>query len=231
MRLDVITIFPRMFEALRVSQIWKRAEESGLLDVHVHDLRDYTEDKHHTVDDTPYGGGPGMVMKVEPLAKAVEAIATVPGRKVLYASPQGRKLTQDWAAELAKIPQLVVVAGRYEGVDERFIEGWVDESFSIGDYILSGGELPAMVLLETVARLIPGVVGDWESVANDSFSVGGLKHPQYTRPPVFRGKEVPDVLRSGDHKAIESWRTETSASRTKDRRPDLWEKKGFEHQK
>lgn len=226
MRFDVITIFPEMFEALRVNQIWKRAEETGLIEVHIHNLRDFTEDRHRTVDDTPYGGGPGMVMKVGPLTKAVETLATLPGRKVLYASPQGRRLTHEWAAELSKIPQLVVVAGRYEGVDERFIEGWVDESFSIGDYVLPGGELPAMVLLETVARLIPGMVGDWESVAGDSFSAGLLKHPQYTRPAVFRGREVPEVLRSGDHSAIEDWRKAMSLSRTEERRPDL-RKKGF----
>jgi tRNA (guanine37-N1)-methyltransferase len=221
MRFDVITIFPEIFEALRVSQIWKRAEESGLLQMAVHNLRSYTEDRHHTVDDTPYGGGPGMVLKVEPLAKAVESIATVPGRLVLYASPQGRKLSQDWAAKLSACPQLVVIAGRYEGVDERFVEGWVDESFSIGDYVLSGGELPAMVLLETVARLIPGVVGDWNSVSADSFSSGKLKFPQYTRPPIFRGKEVPEVLRSGDHHAIEAWRKEMANQRTRERRPEL----------
>jgi tRNA (guanine37-N1)-methyltransferase len=158
---------------------------------------------------------------VEPLVKAVEAIATVPGRKVLYASPQGKRLTQSWAGELATVPQLVVIAGRYEGVDERFVDGWVDESFSIGDYVLSGGELPAMVLLETAARLIPGVVGDWESVTGDSFSAGRLKHPQYTRPAVFRGKEVPQVLQSGNHRAIEAWREEMSRTRTRERRPDL----------
>jgi tRNA (guanine37-N1)-methyltransferase len=145
----------------------------------------------------------------------------VPGRKVLYASPQGRMLTQAWAEELANVPQLVVIAGRYEGVDERFVEGWVDESFSIGDYVLSGGELPAMVLLETAARLIPGVVGDWESVTGDSFSTGRLKHPQYTRPAAFRGREVPEVLQSGNHRAIETWREEMSQKRTRERRPDL----------
>lgn len=221
MRFDVITIFPEIFDALSVSQIWKRAEESGRFELNVRNLRDFTQDKHHTVDDTPYGGGPGMVMKVEPLVKAVEAAATVPGRKVLYASPQGKKLTQEWAMELAQAPQLVVIAGRYEGVDERFVDGWVDESFSIGDYVLSGGELPAMVLLETIARLIPGVVGDWESVEGDSFFSGRLKHPQYTRPSVFRGKEVPEVLQSGDHRAIAEWREKISAQRTRDRRPDL----------
>lgn len=221
MRFDVITIFPQWFESLRTSKIWQRAEETGLIDFQVHDLRNFAEDKHRTVDDTPYGGGAGMVMKVEPLAKAVEAIATVPGRKVLYASPQGRRLTQAWAEELAKVPQLVVVAGRYEGVDERFVEGWVDECFSIGDFVLSGGELPSLALLETVGRLIPGVVGDMESVETDSFSSGALKFPQYTRPSEFRGRSVPDVLLSGNHAQIDEWRENMSLQRTLARRPDL----------
>ncbi len=210
-----------MFDMLRTSQIWKRAEEAKKIELHVHDLRDYTNDAHRTVDDVPYGGGPGMVLKVEPLVKAVESIPPVTGRKVLYTSPQGRKLDQKYAEELAKIPQLVVVCGRYEGVDERFVEGWVDESFSIGDYVLSGGELPALVLLDTVTRLLPGVVGDWDSVATDSFQDGKLKFPQYTRPQAFRGKEVPEVLLSGNHREIDRWRRQASLARTRARRPDL----------
>jgi tRNA (guanine37-N1)-methyltransferase len=224
MRFDVITIFPEMFEALRASQIWKRAEESKLIEFYAHDLRGFTTDRHRTVDDVPYGGGPGMVLKVEPLVKAVESIERLPGGKILYASPQGRKLTQQWASELAQLPQLTVLAGRYDGVDERFVEGWVDEAFSIGDYVLSGGELPAMVLFETVARLIPGVVGDAESVATDSFTSGKLKFPQYTRPPVFRDREVPEVLRSGNHAQIEAWRQGKAEERTRLRRPELNEK-------
>jgi tRNA (guanine37-N1)-methyltransferase len=223
MRFDVITIFPAAFEALEVTKIWSRARENGLVDLRVHDLREYAEGPHRTVDDVPYGGGPGMLLKVEPLVKAVESIEALPGRKVLCASPQGRKLTQEWAEELARIPQLVIVSGRYEGVDERFVDGWVDDSFSIGDYVLSGGELPAMVLIETVARLIPGVVGDSESVASDSFTSGRLKFPQYTRPAVFRDREVPEVLRSGHHAEIERWRAEESIRRTQSKRPDLLE--------
>ncbi len=221
MRFDVVTIFPGWFEALEVTKIWSRAREKGLIDLKVHDLRDFSEGPHRTVDDIPFGGGPGMVLKVEPLVKAVESIETLPGRKVLCATPQGRLLTQAWAEELSRVPQLVIVAGRYEGVDERFLDGWVDESFSIGDYVLSGGELPAMVLVETVARLIPGVVGDSESVASDSFTSGRLKFPQYTRPAVFRDREVPEVLRSGHHAEIEKWRMEKSLERTRAKRPDL----------
>ena len=224
MRLDVVTIFPEMVRALRTSRIWTRAEASGHFQFGVHDLRDFSEDRHRTVDDAPYGGGPGMVLKVEPLVRAVEKIATTPGRKVLYATPQGRPLTQGWIEELSQLPQLVVVAGRYEGVDERFIEGWVDDCFSVGDYVLSGGELPAMVLAEGLVRLRPGVVGDEESVATDSFTSGRLKYPQYSRPAEFRGREVPAVLLSGDHRAIDAWRREVSIQRTQAWRPDLLER-------
>lgn len=222
MRFDVITIFPEFFNSFRVSQIWKRAERSGLLQLHAHDLRNFTEDAHRTVDDTPYGGGPGMVMKIEPLVRAVETVSVLPKKKVLFASPQGKRLTQTWAQELGQSEeQLVIVAGRYEGVDERFVDGWVDECFSIGDYVLSGGEIPAMVLIEAVARVIPGVVGDLKSVASDSFTSGLLKFPQYTRPYAFRGRKVPEVLRSGDHKAIEHWRRDQALARTLARRPEL----------
>ena len=224
MRFDVITLFPSCFDALSVSQIWKRAQQAKAFEFHTHNLRDYAEDAHKTVDDVPYGGGSGMVLKVEPLVKAVESIPTIPGRKVLYASPQGRRLDQKWACELALLPQIVMIAGRYEGVDERFVEGWVDDTFSIGDYVLAGGEIPAMVLLETIVRLIPGVVGDRESVESDSFTSGLLKYPQYTRPANFRGREVPEVLRSGDHRSIERWRKERSVERTLKKRPELLKK-------
>lgn len=225
MRFDVISIFPTMFDGLRASQIFRRAEESGKIELHVHDLRDFAEDKHKTVDDVPFGGGPGMVLKVDPLVRAVESLPTLEGRKVFLTSPQGRKLTQGWVEEIAMLSQVVVVAGRYEGVDERFVEGWVDEEFSIGDYVLAGGEIPAMALVEAAARLIPGVVGDWESVQTDSFTSGGLKHPQYTRPAEFRGMEVPSVLRSGNHGEIEKWRASESLRRTADLRPELLKKK------
>ncbi len=221
MRFDVVTIFPQFFDSLRLSKIWRNAQDSRLIELFVHDLRNYARDKHRSVDDTPFGGGPGMVMKVEPLVEVIETLPKLSERKVLYASPQGRKLSQSWAFELAQSSQLVVVAGRYEGVDERFVEGWVDESFSVGDYVLSGGELPCMVLLEVVARLLPGVVGNWESVASDSFTSGVLKFPQYTRPAEFRGRKVPEILQSGNHEAIRRWREEQSRLRTIGRRPDL----------
>lgn len=221
MRFDVVTIFPQWFEALRVSRIWTRAEEKKKFELFVHDLRDYADDSHHTVDDVPYGGGPGMVLKVEPLVKAVEALPVKENRKVFYASPQGKRLDQKKVEEISKLDQVVIVAGRYEGVDERFVEGWVDETYSIGDYILSGGELPAMVLMEAVGRLIPGVVGDYESVATDSFTSGMLKFPQYTRPQVYREREVPKVLLSGNHAEIEKWRRDEALARTKKLRPDL----------
>ncbi len=221
MRFDVVTIFPEFFDSMRVSQIWNRALDKGLIEFQAHDLRNFADDRHRTVDDAPYGGGPGMVLKVEPLAKAVESIPRQAGAKVLYASPQGRQLTHAWANELAEIPQLIIVAGRYEGVDERFVDGWVDEMFSIGDYVLSGGELPAAVLMETTGRLIPGVVGDYESVTTDSFVDGGLKYPQYTRPSEFRGRSVPEALLSGDHAKIEQWRKSAALEKTKVRRPDL----------
>jgi tRNA (guanine37-N1)-methyltransferase len=228
MRFDVISIFPQIFGALKVSKIWQDAQEKSLLELHVHDLRKFCDDVHRKVDDIPYGGGAGMVMKVEPLANAVESISRLEGSRVIYASPHGRHLTQALAEELATCPQLIFVAGRYEGVDERFVEGWVDESISIGDYVLSGGELPIMVCIEAIARLIPGVVGDVESVKTDSFSQGSrrlLKHPQYTRPAEFRGIEVPEVLRSGNHAAIEAWRRDQSVKRTEKWHPELLDQK------
>lgn len=221
MRFDVLTVLPGMFDAVGVSQIWKKAEAAGLLELVVHNIRDYAHDKHKTVDDTPYGGGPGMLLKVEPLVEALEAVPTVGKRIVLMASPQGKVLNQRWAQELSSFDQIVMISGRYEGVDERFIEGWIDHEFSIGDYVLSGGELPSMVLMETVGRLIPGVVGSWESVEEDSFSSGFLKYPQYTRPPIYRGMEVPEVLRNGHHLQIEKWRKMESEKRTQAKRPDL----------
>ena len=221
MRFDVLTVLPAMFESVRVSQIWKKAESAGHIELHVHNVRDHAHDKHKTVDDTPYGGGPGMLLKLEPLVEALEAIPTVGKRIVLLASPQGRLFDQAWAQELTTYDQVVMISGRYEGVDERLIDGWVDEEFSIGNYVLSGGELPSMVLMETVGRLIPGVVGNWESVEEDSLSSGFLKYPQYTRPPIYRGMEVPEVLRNGHHLEIEKWRKTESEKRTQTKRPDL----------
>ena len=220
MRVDVITIFPGIFEGpLRESLLGKAIAE-GLLDVRVHDLREVTTDRHRTTDDEPYGGGPGMVMKAEPLFAAVEALGPDRGRTILL-SPAGRRLDRDLAHELAAEPHLVLLCGRYEGVDERVVEGLPAEELSIGDYVLSGGELPALVVLEAVARLIPGVIGKQESHERDSFEDGLLDHPHYTRPAEFRGMAVPEVLRSGDHAAVERWRREASLEKTRRNRPDL----------
>lgn len=222
MRVDIVTIFPQAFTPLQVGVVG-RARERRLLQVHVHDLRDFTTDRHRQVDDVPYGGGPGMVMKVEPFYAAVESIRRQSGEtpRILLPSPQGRLLTQALLAELARAPQVIILCGRYEGVDERVVEGLGAEEISIGDYVLSGGELPAMVIVEGMARLIPGVVGDQQSVAEESFSAGLLDFPHYTRPLEFRGMRVPQVLLSGHHEAIRRWRRKEQLRRTRHRRPDL----------
>lgn len=231
MRIDVITIFPGLFEPFRSTALLGAACERGLVDLRVHDLRDWTRDRHRTVDDAPYGGGPGMVMRPEPLVEAIEALAGPKGEqrtaRVLLLSPQGHRFDQARAGALAAEPRLVVVCGRYEGVDARAIELAVDEEVSIGDYVLAGGELPALVVVEAVTRLLPGVMGNPESAGSESFqpSAAGrlLEGPQYTRPPVYRGLEVPAVLRSGDHAAIARWRAERARETTTRRRPDLLE--------
>ena len=224
MRVDVVTIFPGIFEGPLRESLLGKAIEGGLLDVRVHDLRDWTTDKHRTVDDSSFGGGPGMVMKPEPIFAAVESLTdgADPGPRVLLMSPAGRRFDQRLAEALAAEPWLVVLCGRYEGVDERVVEGLPAEEVSIGDYVLSGGEVPALVVLEAVTRLVPGVVGKEESVARDSFSSEGLlDHPHYTRPREFRGMEVPEVLLSGDHAEIERWRREAAEAKTRRNRPDL----------
>jgi tRNA (guanine37-N1)-methyltransferase len=220
---DVITIFPDLMEAALAAGVVGRARERGIVDIRVRDLRDYTDDRHRTVDDVPYGGGPGMVMKPEPIVRAVAAIAAERGAAsaVVFVTPQGRPLTHALAEELSRMERLVVLCGRYEGVDERVIDLVVTHEISIGDYVLTGGELPALVVLDAVTRLVPGVVGDAESVAADSFARGMLDHPHYTRPAVFRGRAVPDVLVSGNHAAIERWRRIERVRRTLERRPDL----------
>jgi tRNA (guanine37-N1)-methyltransferase len=218
MRIDIVTIFPELFGSFIATSLIGRARERGILDIRLHNLRGFTHDRHRQVDDEPYGGGPGMVMKPEPWFEAVESLP--PGHVVLL-SPQGRLLTQSIARELAAGEHLVFLCGRYEGVDERVAEHLADEEISIGDYVVGGGETPAMVVIETVARLVPGVVGEPESVADDSFSHGILDHPHYTRPAEFRGLRVPDVLLSGDHAAIFRWRREQAEKRTRERRPDL----------
>jgi tRNA (guanine37-N1)-methyltransferase len=220
---DVITIFPELVEAALAVGVVGKARESGVVDVAVRNLRDYTDDRHRVVDDIPYGGGPWMVMKPEPWFRAVEAIAAERGRPsaVVLVTPQGAPLTHAVAERLSRLERVVVLCGRYEGVDERVTQALVSDEVSIGDYVLTGGELAALVVLDAVVRLVPGVVGDAESVAADSFARGLLDHPHYTRPAVFRGMAVPDVLLSGHHAEIEKWRARERVTRTVTRRPDL----------
>jgi tRNA (guanine37-N1)-methyltransferase len=220
-RIDVFTIFPAIVEAPLGESLLGRAIEAGLLEVRVHDLRGWSTDRHRTVDDEAYGGGPGMVMKPEPFFAAVESLDPDRGR-VLLLSPAGRKLDQAFVRELAGEGHLTLLAGRYEGVDERVAEGLPAEEVSIGDYVLSGGEIPVLVVIDAVARLIPGVIGSEDSHLRDSFSdPGTLDHPHYTRPPEFRGLGVPEVLRSGDHQRIEEWRRAAARAKAQRNRPDL----------
>ncbi|MGD8483770.1 MAG: tRNA (guanosine(37)-N1)-methyltransferase TrmD [Thioalkalispiraceae bacterium] len=225
MRINVVTLFPQMFQSLTDYGITGRAIKRGLVELQTWNPRNYTEDTHHTVDDRPYGGGPGMVMMVGPLREAIrDARASASkGARVIYLSPQGRKLTQRGLQELANREEIVLVCGRYEGVDERIISAEVDEEWSIGDYVLSGGELAAMVMIDGMTRLIPNVLGHEDSAEQDSFVRGLLDHPHYTRPEDVDGMQVPDVLLSGDHKAIERWRNKQALGRTWLRRPDLLE--------
>jgi tRNA (guanine37-N1)-methyltransferase len=220
---DIVTIFPRMFEAYLEDGILARAVSSGLIDLQVHDLRDFTSDRHRSVDDLPYGGGPGMVLKVEPLFLALDAVRRVRGAPstVILTSPQGRVFSQAEARRLATLDHIVIVSGRYEGIDERVREQLATEEISIGDYVLSGGELAALVILDACARLIPGAVGDEGSVEADSFTRGLLDFPQYTRPAEFREWKVPEVLLSGHHEAIRRWRKREALRRTLERRPEL----------
>jgi tRNA (guanine37-N1)-methyltransferase len=223
MHIEVVTLFPESVHTLLQFGVTGRAVERKLLQVGTENPRDHATDKHKSVDDRPYGGGPGMVMKVETLRAAIHAAKarTGDGAKVIYLSPQGRALDQQGVQELAKHPALILVAGRYEGVDERLIETEVDEEWSIGDYVLSGGELPALVMIDALARLIPGALNDEESAAQDSFMNGLLDCPHYTRPEDFEGRRVPEVLLSGDHAAIRRWRMQQMLGRTWLRRPDL----------
>jgi tRNA (guanine37-N1)-methyltransferase len=220
MRIDILTIFPGIFESPLRESLLGRALEAGILDVRVHDIRDVTSDKHRQVDDEPYGGGPGMVMMAEPVFAAVESLGQG-AKRVILLSPAGRRLDQGLVRELAAEPWVVLVCGRYEGVDERVVEGLRAEEISIGDYVLSGGEVPALVVLEAVTRLVPGVVGKEESLERESFEDGILDHPHYTRPKDFRGFRVPDVLLSGDHAKVERWRREAALDKTRRNRPDL----------
>ncbi len=219
----IVSIFPEMFGPFTQQGVIGRAVKSGLLAVDTFNPRDYTHDRHRTVDDRPYGGGPGMLMMVKPLTDAISAAKQAGGEnsKVIYLSPQGKKLDQAGATRLAKSDRIILICGRYEGIDERVIEDQVDEEVSIGDYVLSGGELPAMVLMDTVARLVPGVLGHQCSATEDSFTDGLLDCPHYTRPEMLDGKTVPPVLLSGDHEKIRQWRLMQSLGRTWQRRPEL----------
>ena len=233
MKFDVVTIFPRMFDAPLAEGVVARGIQAGMVDVVVHDLRDFTTDRHRVVDDVPYGGGPGMVLKPEPLFRAVDHIREARGNPgaVILTSPQGRTLTQADATRLASLEHVVVLCGRYEGVDERVREHVATEEISIGDYVLSGGELPAMVIIDVVSRLVPGVVGDERSVDEDSFSRGLLDHPHYTRPAEYRGWAVPEVLLSGHHREIERWRRNEALRRTLERRPEMLHGEGADHER
>ncbi len=223
MWIGVISLFPDMFRAITDFGVTGRAVKRGLLDIHCWNPRDYAHDKHRTVDDRPYGGGPGMLMMVQPLRDAIQAAKQAAGDdvKVIYLSPQGKKLTQSGVAELARCNKLILVAGRYEGIDERVIQSDIDEEWSVGDYVLSGGELPAMTLVDAVSRLVPGVLGDMASAEQDSFTDGLLDCPHYTRPENLDGAMVPDVLLSGNHEHIRRWRLKQSLGRTWQRRPEL----------
>ncbi|WP_129504764.1 tRNA (guanosine(37)-N1)-methyltransferase TrmD [Aeromonas veronii] len=223
MWIGVISLFPEMFRAITEHGVTGRAVKSGLLQIECWNPREFTHDKHRTVDDRPYGGGPGMLMMVQPLSDAIHAAkqAAGDGAKVIYLSPQGRKLTQAGVTELATNQKLILVAGRYEGIDERVIQTEVNEEWSIGDYVLSGGELPAMTLIDAVSRLVPGVLGDQASAEQDSFTDGLLDHPHYTRPEVLDGLAVPEALTSGNHEVIRRWRLKQSLGRTWQRRPEL----------
>jgi tRNA (guanine37-N1)-methyltransferase len=222
MKFDILTLFPNMFSSPLRESILGKAIEKGLIQIRTINIRDFTSDKHQVVDDTPYGGGQGMVMKVEPIALAIESVKTQnPSAWTIYLTPQGKPLHQDLARRLSTQPHLILICGRYEGVDERVREFFIDEEISIGDYVLTGGELAAMVLIDAVSRFIPGVLGSDRSAAEDSFYNSLLEYPQYTRPPNFKGHCVPEVLLSGNHSAIFLWRRKEALRRTSLRRPDL----------
>lgn len=222
MKFDILTLFPAMFDGPFAESIIKRAVEDGLIEIRLHNIRDCAFDRHKTADDYPYGGGAGMVMKPEPLAASIEKVkAERPAARVILTTPQGRPFNQALAAELAREGELLIICGRYEGVDERVRELFVDDEISLGDFVLTGGEMAAMVLVDAISRLIPGVLGCGDSAAGDSFSDGLLEYPQYTRPAEFRGLGVPEVLLSGNHQQIARWRRRMALQRTWLKRPDL----------
>lgn len=228
MQFDVFTLLPEVFPPYLESSILLKARQRGLIDVRVHNIRDYTHDRHHVTDDTPYGGGGGMVMKPEPVFEAVESVlgpiadrTQPPTTPIILMTPQGRVFTQRVAEELSRVERIALLCGRYEGVDERIREHLVNDEISIGDYVLTGGELPALMIIDAVSRLIPGVLGDPTGAEDDSHSMGLLEYPHYTRPPEFRGWKVPDILLSGDHAKIDKWRREQAITRTFHKRPDM----------
>lgn len=222
LRFDVFSLFPEVFEPYMQASILLRARQRGLVEIQLHNIRDWTTDKHHITDDEPYGGGGGMVMKPEPIFAAVEGVlGAPPSCPVILLTPQGRLFTQQVAQELSQSSHLALLSGRYEGVDERVRQHLVTDEISIGDYVLSGGELPALVIIDAVTRLLPGALGDPEGASDDSHATGLLEYPHYTRPPVFRGWQAPDVLLSGDHGKVARWRREQALLRTWQRRPDL----------
>ena len=232
MRFDILTLFPDVVRAVLESSIIGRASQNGIITVKAHDIRDYTIDKHKKTDDTPYGGGKGMLMSTQPICDCFDAVCKELGegsKKVIYASPRGRIFNHEVAKELSQYDNLIILCGHYEGIDQRVIDEIVDEEISIGDYVLTGGEIPACIIVDAVSRLVDGVLSDKECYENESIASGLLEYPQYTKPRVFRGREVPEVLLSGHHENIEKWRLEKSLEITKERRPDLYEKYMLAH--
>ncbi|ACB84955.1 tRNA (guanosine(37)-N1)-methyltransferase TrmD [Natranaerobius thermophilus] len=231
MHIDIMTLFPEMFHGVLESSIIGRALAREMITVNLIDIREFSTNKHRKVDDYPYGGGAGMVMKPEPIFYAMDELKKSPSfnvnQKTVFVTPQGNPYSQEKAKELSSLNRLTILCGHYEGVDERVRQHLVDEEISVGDYVLTGGELPAMVILDSVTRLVPGVLGDESSAKTDSFNNYLLEHPQYTRPAIFRGLEVPEILMSGDHKRIATWKTKESLKRTLSRRPDLLDKKSL----
>ncbi|MDP3786916.1 MAG: tRNA (guanosine(37)-N1)-methyltransferase TrmD [Candidatus Omnitrophota bacterium] len=221
MLIDILTLFPKMFEGVLGESIIKRAQNKGKVSIEVHNLRNWSKDKHKKVDDKPFGGGPGMVIKPQPLFDAIDDLKS-PSSRVVLLTPQGKTLDQAIARKLSKFKHLILVCGHYEGIDERFMKKAVAEEISLGDFILTGGEIPAIALIDCIVRLIPGVVGDKSSLEFESFTSGLLEYPQYTRPAVYRGLKVPEILLSGDHKRIEQWRKTMALKRTRRKRPDMF---------
>ena len=222
MRINVLTLFPQMFRPVTEDSIVGRANQAGILDIRCVNIRDYTQDKHKRTDDTPFGGGAGMVMFADPIFRALEDLGARKGQKMLYMSPRGKVMDQAMIEDLAKLDEVFILCGHYEGVDQRVLDYWEMEEVSIGDYILTGGELPAMVLIDAVARMVPDVLGNGESHLEESIYSGLLEYPHYTKPREYCGMETPEVLLSGNHKNIHMWRLEQSMRLTKERRPDLW---------